>query len=92
MDSLRAVDEKLQQVSRRKTLREDLSEREAGLVEAMKAESLNAAEAALTDASDDDLENKIAETGARLADVSKRTQEPLSPIGNRQGGDQRDRR
>ena len=60
---------------RRKTLREDLSEREAGLVEAMKAESLDAAEAALTDASDDDLENRIAATGARLADVSKRTQE-----------------
>ena len=75
VDSLRAVDEKLQQVSRRKTLREDLSEREAGLVEAMKAESLDAAEAALTDASDDDLENRIAETGARLADVTKRTQE-----------------
>ena len=75
VDSLRAVDEKLQQVSRRKTLREDLSEREAGLVEAMKAESLDAAEATLTDASGDDLENKIAETGARLADVSKRTQE-----------------
>ena len=74
-DSLRAVDEKLQQVSRRKTLRENLSEREAGLVEAMKAESLDAAEAALTNASDNDLESRIAETGARLADVSKRTQE-----------------
>ena len=48
VDSLRAVDEKLEQVSRRKTLREDLSKREAALVETMKAESLDAAEAALT--------------------------------------------
>ncbi|MYA59625.1 MAG: AAA family ATPase [Chloroflexi bacterium] len=75
VNSLRAVDEKLQQVSRRNALREDLSKREAGLVEAMKAASLDAAETALADASDDDLENRIAETGARLADVSQRTQE-----------------
>ena len=89
VDSLRAVDEKLQQVSRRKTLRENLSEREAGLVEAMKAESLDAAEAALSDASDDDLENRIAETGARLADVSKRTEELYHQLetANAIGGD-----
>ena len=75
VDSLRAVDERLQKVTRRETLRKDLSKRETGLIEAMKAPSLDAARAALTDANPADLERQIAEIEARLADASTRTQE-----------------
>ena len=74
VDSLRAVDEKLQQVSRREALREDLSERAAGLVDTMKAAPLDAAETALAEASSDDLEKRVVETEVHLTDVSARTQ------------------
>ena len=75
VDSLRAVNERLQKVTRRETLRKDLSKRETGLMEAMKAPSLDAARAALTDANPADLERQIAEIDARLTDASTRTQE-----------------
>ena len=75
VDSIRVVDEKLQQVSRRNTLRKDLSEHEAALVDTMKAASPDAAETALSEVSSDDLEKQIVETEARLTDVSARTQE-----------------
>ena len=75
VDSLREVSERLQMVTRREALRKDLSKREAGLIEAMKVPSQDAARAILTDANPADLERKIAEIDARLADTSTRTQE-----------------
>ena len=75
VDSIRAVDEKLQQVSRRTTLRKDLSEHAAALVDTMKAASPDAAETALSEVNSDDLEKQIVETEARLTDVSARTRE-----------------
>ena len=75
VDSLRAVDENLQRVARRETVRKDLLKREAGLAEALKAATPDEAEAVLAEASRVDLEARIAETEARLTDASQRTQE-----------------
>ena len=75
VDSLRAANERLQKAARRDTLRSDLSKREASLVEAMKAASLDEAEAAITNASPDELDRQIVEFEARSADATKRTQE-----------------
>ena len=93
VDSLRAADQKLQMLTQREKLRKDLSERVAGLVEAMKVASLDAAEAALTDANPDGLERRITEINARLADASERsrklyyTLETASEAVNAIGGD-----
>ena len=65
----------LRRVARRDTLRKDLSEREAGLAEALKLVTAEEAEAALAEANRVDLDARIAEIEARLADATQRTQE-----------------
>lgn len=75
VDSLRAVEESLGKVARRETLRKDLTERETGLVEAMKAATVDEVEAVLADASQEGLQAGIAELEARLEDTTQRTRE-----------------
>ena len=58
VNSLREVDEKLQKVTRRTTVREELSGRETRLVESMKARSLEEAVSALEDTDSDELERE----------------------------------
>ena len=75
VNNLRAVDEQLQKVSRRKEVRSELSHREARLVESMNAPTLEAAEQDLMDVDPEDLERTIVEMDARLEDVTGGTQE-----------------
>ena len=75
VDSLRDVNARLQESARREELRKDLEKREAGLVEAMNAASLDEAQAAISEESSEGLENQILEYDARLADSAQRTQE-----------------
>ena len=81
VDSLREVDEKLQKVTRRTTVREELSDRETRLVESMKARSLEEAVSALENTDSDELEREIAEIKARLGDASGRTNELYLALG-----------
>ena len=81
VDSLREVDEKLQKVTRRTTVREELSGRETRLVESMKARSLEEAVSALENTDSDELEREIAEIKARLGDASGRTNELYLALG-----------
>ena len=93
VDSLKEVDEKLQKVARRTTVRKELSDRETKLVESMKARSLEEAVSALDNTTPDELEREIAGIKARLGDASGRTNELYLALGraedaiNAVGGD-----
>ena len=81
VDSLREVEERLQKLARRTTVREELSARETKLVESMKARSLEEAVSALENTDSDKLERKIAGIKARLGDASGRTNELYLALG-----------
>ena len=74
VDSLSAVNERLQKVERRAKIRDELSEREKDLIETMNANSLQEAEGALDDADQDALDEEVAKTKTRLEDTSNRKQ------------------
>ena len=71
--SLREVDERLQKVAHRTTVRKELSDRETKLVESMKARSLEEAVSDLENTDSDELEREIVEIKARLEDAAGRT-------------------
>ena len=80
VDSLLAVQERLQAVARRAALRKEAAARETRLVEDMNAASLADARAALAGGGAEELEARIEDAAARLKDAAARRQEKFHEL------------
>ena len=81
VESLSDVAQCLRRIGRRAELRTDVAEREAKLIEMMKAGSLAEVAATLDGAVMEELERQNAEIKARVEDVSQRTKELYLALG-----------
>ncbi len=80
VDSLLAVQERLQAVARRAELRKEAAARETRLVEDMNAASLADAQAALAGGDAEALEARIEDAAARIEDATARRQEKFHEL------------